>query len=114
MTTHYKYIHEAVWLPTYAAIALFVFGTVQNSNAATLVMIVALIVCRRFLELLYRLAFGDERLTVRIGLLAFGSQLVAWGRVGLGFFTVHQPYETETYNPGLLQKAASAGYFHVM
>lgn len=79
MTTHYKYVHEAVWLPTYAVIVLFVLGTVQNSNAATLAMIIGLVACRVALELLYRLAFGDERLTVRIGLLAFGSQLVVWG-----------------------------------
>jgi hypothetical protein len=88
MTTNYKYIHEAVWLPAYAVTALIVLGTIQNSNAATLIMIAALIVCRMLIELLYRLAFGDERLTVRIGLLAFGSQLVAWDRVWLGFFHV--------------------------
>ena len=81
LTTQYKYAHEAVWLPTYAALVLIVLGTIQNSNVATLVGIVSLIVCRMFLELLYRLVFGDERLTVRIGLLAFVCQLFVWGSV---------------------------------
>jgi len=84
-TTPYKYVHEAIWLPTYVVVALVFLGTVQNSGVATLVMIVGLIVCRMFLELLYRAAFGDERLTVRIGLLAFVSQLVVWGGV-LGWY----------------------------
>jgi len=78
-TTQYKYVHEAVWLPTYAALVFFVLSTVRNSNVATLVGIVSTIVCRMILEFLYRVAFGDERLTVRIGLLAFVSQLVVWG-----------------------------------
>ena len=84
-TTPYKYVHEAIWLPTYVVLALIILGTVQNSGAATSVIIVALIVCRMFLEMLYRAAFGDERLTVRIGLLAFVSQLVVWGGV-LGWY----------------------------
>lgn len=84
-STPYKYVHEAIWLPTYVVVALISLGTVQNSGVATLVMIVALIACRMFLELLYRAAFGDERLTVGIGLLAFVSQLVVWGAV-LGWY----------------------------
>ncbi len=84
-STAYKYVLEAIWLPTYVAVALVVLGTVQNSNAATLIMIVSLIACHMFLELMYRLAFGDERLTVRIGLLAFMSQLLVWGVV-LGWY----------------------------
>ena len=84
-TTPYKYVHETIWLPTYAVVALVVLGTVQNSNIATLVMFICLVGCRMFLELLYRFAFGDERLNVRIGLLAVMSQLVVWGGV-LGWF----------------------------
>lgn len=84
-TTPYKYVHEAIWLPTYAVVALVVLGTVQNGNVAFLVMIVSLTVCHMLLELVYRFVFGDERLTVRIGLLAFTSQLVVWGGV-LGWY----------------------------
>ena len=79
MTTHYRYIHEVVWLPTYLVIALVVLGTVQNSAAVSVALFFSLVACRMVLELLYRIAFGDERLTTRIGLLAFGSQLVVWG-----------------------------------
>ncbi len=85
-TTPYKYVHDVIWLPTYVVVALFVLGTVQNSNVATLVMIVSLIACHMFFELLYRFAFRDERLTVRIGLLAFVSQLVVWGGVFWWYF----------------------------
>ena len=84
-TTPYKYVQEAIWLPTYVVVALISLGTVQNSGVATLVMIVALIVSRMFLELLYRAAFGDERLTVRVGLHTFVSQLVVWSGV-LGWY----------------------------
>ena len=84
-TTPYKYVHEAIWLPTYAVVALVVLGTVKNSNIATLVIIVSLMACHMLLELVYRLVFGDARLTVRIGLLAFTSQLVVWGGV-LGWY----------------------------
>jgi len=84
-TTPYKYVHEAIWLPTYLVVALLVLGAVQSAGAATVVIIVSLTVCRMLLELLYRAAFGDERLTFRIGLLALMSQLVAWGVV-LGWY----------------------------
>lgn len=84
-TTPYKYVQEAIWLPTYLVVALLVFGTVQGSATATVVMVVTLTACRMFLELLYRWAFGDERLTFRIGLLSLVSQLVVWGAV-LGWY----------------------------
>jgi hypothetical protein len=90
MTTHYQYVHETVWLPTYLAIVLFVLGTVPNSTIATLVLIFGLVACRVVLELLYRMTFGDTRLTVRNGLLAFGSQLVLWG-LFLGWFLRGSP-----------------------
>ena len=80
-TTPYKYVHEAIWLPTHLAVALLVLGAVQSAGAATVIIIVGLTVCRMFLELLYRAAFGDERLTFRIGLLALVVQLVVWGVV---------------------------------
>jgi len=84
-TTPSKYVHEAIWLPTYAVVVLVILGTVQNGGAATLTVIVGLVACRMFLELLYRFAFGDERLTVRIGLLAVVSQLVVLAGV-LGWY----------------------------
>ena len=85
-TTPYKHVHEAIWLPTYAVVVLVVLGTVQNSNAASFVMIASLIACRMLLEFVYRLVFGDERLTVRIGLLALVSQLVIFGGVLAWYF----------------------------
>lgn len=84
-TTPYKYVHEAIWIPTYVVVAIIVLGTIQNSSVATVVMIVGLIACRMFLEVFYRVAFGDVRLTVRIGLLAFMSQLAILGGV-LGWY----------------------------
>ena len=77
--TQYKYISEAVWLPTYLGIGALVLGLIDNTAIATAVLIVALVVGRMVLELAYRIAFGDARLQWRIGAVAFGAQLAVWG-----------------------------------
>lgn len=81
-TTPNRFVSEAVWLPSYVAIILLVLGNVRNSTAATLLMFLGLVVSRMFLELIYRMAFGDERLSLRTGIFAVGGQVVVWG----GFF----------------------------
>jgi len=74
----YRYISEAVWLPTYAGVTALVLGTISNGNIATVVGIVSLLGCRVFLELLYRIVFGEARLQPRMQLATFGVQLVVW------------------------------------
>ena len=78
-TTPNRYVSEAVWIPSYLAIIFLILGNVKNSAVATLVMIFGLLMSRMFLELVYRMVFGDERLTLRIGVLAVGGQLLVWG-----------------------------------
>ena len=75
----YKYVHETVWLPTYAVITLLVMDNVHNSYVALPLLIVVCILCRMLLELMSRLVFGDGRLTLRTGLLLLVFQLLSWG-----------------------------------
>ena len=77
--TQYKYVAEAVWLPTYVGVGALVVGNIDNSAIAAAVMVVALIACRMVLELAYRIAFGDARLQWRVAVVAFGAQLAVWG-----------------------------------
>jgi hypothetical protein len=77
----YRYISEAVWIPTYVSVAVIVLGTINNANLATVVTLVSLVICHMVLELLYRIAFGESRLQLRTQLTAFGLQLVVWGLV---------------------------------
>jgi hypothetical protein len=76
-----RYISEVVWLPTYLAISLLVLGIVDNSMVATLVLVVALICFRIALELLYRTVFGQTRVELKIGVVAFGLQVSTWALV---------------------------------
>lgn len=78
-TTPNRYVSEAVWIPSYLAIIFLILGNVKNSAIATLAMIFGLLVSRMLLELVYRIVFGDERLTMRIGVFAVGGQLLVWG-----------------------------------
>jgi len=77
----YRYISEAVWLPTYIGITALVLGTINNAGFATVVGLISLLLCRIFLELLYRMAFGGARLQWRTQLATFGFQLVVWALV---------------------------------
>jgi hypothetical protein len=79
--TQYRYVSEVVWLPTYLSIGALVLLLIDNSTAATVVMLVTLIGCRLVLELVYRIVLGDARLQWREGTVAFASQLVVWGLV---------------------------------
>jgi hypothetical protein len=74
----YRYISEAVWLPTYIGIAALVLGTINNPALATAVGLASALVCRMLLELLYRIAFGETRLQLRIQLATFSLQLLVW------------------------------------
>lgn len=83
-TTQNRYITEAVWIPSYLAIVVILLTYIDNANIQTLAIIVALISARIIFELVYRIIFGDKRLTIRIGVFAVLGQLIAWG----GFFVV--------------------------
>lgn len=85
-STPKRHVSEAVWLPSYAVIAIYILGYVRNAAVATFAMFVALGLFRVFLEVIYRLVFGDERLTLRIGVVAVVAQLVVWG----GLFALWQ------------------------
>jgi len=89
-TTPSKYVHEAIWLPTYAVVVLVILGTVQNGGAATLTVIVGLVACRMFLELLYRFAFGRFVLAC----LLWCPSLLCWLGYWVGIFSVHKTYDT--------------------
>ena len=78
-TTQKRYVIEAVWFPSYLAIIFLILGNVKNSAVAALVMFFGLLMFRMFLELVYRMVFGDERLTLRVGVFAVGGQLLVWG-----------------------------------
>ena len=78
-STPNKYVAEVIWLPSYAAIVYFILGYIKNSAIQTLTMIIGLLVSRMLLEMIYRIVFGDVRLTLRIGIYAVVGQLVAWG-----------------------------------
>ena len=78
-STPNRYMHETIWLPTYVVVIIFILGFVKNSTIQTLIIIFGLILARIILEFIYRLAFGDERLTFRIAILAIIAQLIVWG-----------------------------------
>ena len=86
--TQYRYVSELVWLPTYVAVCALTTALIDNSWVATLVTLFALIASRIVLEVLYRIAFGDSRLQLRVGILAFMSQVGAWGLL-LVWFSRH-------------------------
>jgi hypothetical protein len=77
--TQYRYIAEAVWLPTYLSIGALIVALINNSAAAAVVVVVALIGCRMLLELVYRVVLGDARLQWHVGAIAFVSQIFVWG-----------------------------------
>ena len=74
--TSNKYVSEIVWLPTYAAIVILVLGSIENSAVATLTLIAALYGSRMVLELIYRIIFGDQRLLIKTGVIAFLCQVL--------------------------------------
>ena len=78
MTASKRFIPEAVWLPTYADVALFVHGTVSNSFSATLLTFASLVATRAILEVRYRLNFGAARLEARTAWTSFGMQMFVW------------------------------------
>jgi hypothetical protein len=84
--SQHKYVHEFVWAPTYLAVVIIVLGVVRDSTVATIVLFVSLIMCRMFLEVIYRILFGDARLTVRVAVLALGCQLSVL--IGLSWFVL--------------------------
>jgi len=65
-----------------------VLGTVNNGNLATVVILISLVACRVFLELLYRLVLDEARLQLRIQLATFGVQLLVWVLVW-GWYVQH-------------------------
>jgi hypothetical protein len=77
----YRYISDAVWSPTYVSVVALILGTINNSGLATVASLLSLVVSRVFLELLYRVAFGEARLQLRTQLATFGLQLLVWGAV---------------------------------
>lgn len=83
-TTQNRYITEAVWIPSYLSIIVILLTYINNVNIQTLAIIISLISARIIFELVYRIIFGDKRLTFRIGVFAVAGQLIAWG-VFFGF-----------------------------
>jgi hypothetical protein len=77
--TQYRYVSEAVWLPTYASITALVLGSIESTNVVGVTVVAALLGCRLVLELVFRFVLGDARLQWRVGVVAFASQLVVWG-----------------------------------
>lgn len=77
--TQYRYVSEAVWLPTYLSITALILGSVESTNLAMVSVAAALLGCRLVLEVVYRFVLGDARLQWHIGLLAFASQVAIWG-----------------------------------
>ena len=75
---NHKYMSEAIWLPTYAVIVLASLS-IEDANISMLVMLTALIATRAALEITYRVVFGVKRLSLRLGIAAFFSQLVIIG-----------------------------------
>ena len=74
-----KYVSEAIWLPTYAAIVIASLLAFDNSNISMLVMLASLIFARMLLEVIYRVTFGSRRLNPLVGAAAFVSQVVIIG-----------------------------------
>src|SRR5258708_436726 len=75
---HSKFVSELVWLPSYLGLTFLMIGV---TGSAGLVVLVALLVCRAALELLYRVVFGARRRELSIGAIAFAAQCVIWGGV---------------------------------
>lgn len=76
--THYRYVAEAVWLPSYVAVGALVLGNINDSMIAAFALFIALVASRIVLEFVCRFVFGDVRLQWRVGVIAFVSQLVLW------------------------------------
>ncbi len=74
-----KFVSELVWLPTYIMVAIFVFSRIDNAALAILAIFAVPIGIRVVLEIFYRALFGVNRLTLKIGILAFLSQVFVWG-----------------------------------
>jgi hypothetical protein len=79
--TQYRYVAEAVWLPTYLSVAALLVALINNNTAAAVAVVVALTGCRLLLELVYRIVLGDARLQWRVGVIAIVSQILVWGFV---------------------------------
>jgi hypothetical protein len=71
-------VSELVWLPSYAGVAYIAIGA---SGTTGLVVFLSLLLCRVFLEVLYRIVFGKQRHDLAIGVTAFAAQCVVWGAV---------------------------------
>jgi hypothetical protein len=84
-TTPYRYISEAVWLPTYLAVGALLTAFIGGSAVSLIVIFISIIACRMVLEFLYRVAFGDVRLSWQVGAGAFLLQLLAWGALWAWF-----------------------------
>lgn len=69
------YVKEIVWLPSYFGIAIFL---VSVFDAGTLIIFPSLLACRMFLELVYRIVFGERRNEFGCQSLAFLVQCIVW------------------------------------
>ena len=73
-----KYANEVVWLPTYIAILIIVFGTIEDNNLKLVVMISAWIASRVIFEFIFRIAYGGMRLPIKAGVITFFAQSIVW------------------------------------
>ena len=74
-----NYASELVWLPTYIAILIIVFGTIEDNNLKLVVMFFAWIASRVAFEFFFRIAYGGMRLPVKAGVITFFAQSLGWG-----------------------------------
>ena len=76
-----KYVNDVVWLPTYLSLILILITSIENDLVFALLLFPALITTRMILELVYRIIFNEQRLTLQNNIIALLSQAIVWGIV---------------------------------